>query len=123
MASSGVPYGPCPIFQAKLTTHFTHVFRLLCVKKNVVCLLIHDPNGGGFNNVAAVKLRRLGRQARRTGVDRTKYAGRRQISFVTHHSQQITAGVVRNEAINSEIAANKIKGDLYKSKNGLERGA
>ena len=99
------------------------MFRLLCVKKNIVCLLIHDPNGGGFNNVAAVKLRRLGRQARRTGVDRTKYAGRRQISFVTHHSQQITAGVVRNEAINSEIAANKIKGDLYKSKNGLERGA
>lgn len=95
----------------------------LHVKKNIVCLLIHDPNGGGFNNVAAVKIRRLGRQARRTGVDRTKYAGRRQISFVTHHTQQITAGIVRNEAINIEIAANKIKGDLYKYKIGLERGA
>ena len=88
-----------------------------------MCLLIHDPNGGGFNNVGAVKIRRLGRQARRTGVDRTKYAGRRQISFVTHHTQQITAGIVRNEAINIEIAANKIKGDLYKYKIGLERGA
>ena len=90
-----------------------------------MCLLIHEPNGGGFNHVGAVKIHspRLGRQARRTGFDRTKYAGRRQISFVTHHTQQITAGIVRNEAINIEIAANKIKGDLYKSKNGLERGA
>ena len=69
------------------------------------------------------RLGRLGRMARRTGVDRTRYAGRRQISFVTHFSQQTTAGIVRNEAINIEIAANKIKGDLYKSKNGLERGA
>ena len=49
---------------------------------------------------------------------------------VRMHSQQITAGIVRNEAINIEFAANrkasssrKIKGDLYKFKSGLERGA
>ena len=39
---------------------------------------------------------RTRKYAGRTG----KYAGRRQVSFVTHHSQQITAGIVRNEAIN-----------------------
>ena len=47
----------------------------------------------------------------------------RAVLCMSMHSQQITAGIVRNEAINIEIAANKIKGGLYKFKSGLERGA
>ena len=71
------------------------------LKKNKVDILVHEDLGGGFCPVGAKKMRKMGREAARTGVDRTKYTHRyrRRLSYVQHHTQRISLAIVRENSI------------------------
>ena len=83
----------------------------LTVKRNEVCLLLHENLGGGFSPPAAHKIRRLGRKAR-SGIDRTPYKTDRKISFVSYHTRSISMNITRAEAWQLHKAVNTAKGDL-----------
>ena len=81
------------------------------VKRNEVCLLLHENLGGGFSPPAAHKIRRLGRKAR-SGIDRTPYKTDRKISFVSYHTRSISMNITRAEAWQLHKAVNTAKGNL-----------
>ena len=83
----------------------------LTVKRNEVCLLLHENLGGGFSPPAAHKIRRLGRKAR-SGIDRTPYKTDRKISFVSYHTRSISMNITRAEAWQLHKAVNTAKGNL-----------
>ena len=86
------------------------------MQKNKVNILVHEDLGGGFCPVAAKKIRRLGREAKRTGVDRTKYTHRyrRRLSYVQHHTQRISMAVARENAIAIHDRVGYYKSELMK---------
>ena len=94
--------------------HKGHYDDALRVKKNVVCLLLHN-TFGGFSPPAATKIRRLGRAAR-GGVDRTSYSTRHSKTrpYVVHHTQRISKTIVHCDAT---AALDKIKGAKAKLSN------
>ena len=67
------------------------------MKKNVVCILLHETSSG-FSPPSATKIRRMGRAAR-NGVDRTAYCTRHtKKPFVTYHTQRISKNIVHCDA-------------------------
>ena len=77
--------------------HRGHYDDALRVKKNIVCILLHETSSG-FSPPSATKIRRMGRAAR-NGVDRTAYSTRqKKMSFVTYHTQRISKNIVHCDA-------------------------
>ena len=73
--------------------HRGHYDDALRVKKNIVCILLHETSSG-FSPPSATKIRRMGRAAL-SGVDRTPYTTRhKKKSFVTYHTQRISKNIV-----------------------------
>ena len=66
-------------------------------KKNEVQVILHETLGGGFSPPAVAALHANSKIAR-TGVDTTKYTCPRPISYITHHSQHISLGIVKADA-------------------------
>ena len=82
-------------------------------KKNEVEIIIHEPLGGGFSPPALAALHRNSKTAR-AGTDRTKYTCPRPISYMTHHAQRISLGIVRAEARAYLDALARRKSDLVR---------
>ena len=63
---------------------------------------------GGFSPPAVAALHANAKTAR-AGVDKTKYTCPRPISYITHHAQRISLGVVKEDAraIRSETGKRK----------------
>ena len=77
--------------------HRGHYDDALRVKKNIVCILLHETSSG-FSPPSATKIRRMGRAAL-SGVDRTPYTTRhKKKSFVTYHTQRISKNIVHCDA-------------------------
>ena len=57
----------------------------------------HEPLGGGFSPPAVAALHRNSKVAR-AGLDRTKYTSPRPISYMAHHSQRISLGIVKADS-------------------------
>ena len=93
----------------------------LTVKRNEVCLLLHENLGGGFSPPAAHKIRRLGRKAR-SGIDRTPYKTDRKISFVSYHTRSISMNITRAEAWQLHKAVNTAKGNLCRHRDRSPTG-
>ena len=70
----------------------------LYAKRSVVDIILHETQtvGGGFSPPAVAKMHRLSRAAA-SGVDRTRYTSKRQISFKSHHTQRMSLGIVKAE--------------------------
>ena len=67
------------------------------MKKNVVCILLHETSSG-FLPPSATKICRMGRAAR-NGVHRTAYTTRhKKKPFVTYHTQRISKNIVHYDA-------------------------
>ena len=70
-----------------------HYDDALRVKKNIVCILLHETSSG-FSPPSATTIRRMGRAAL-SGVDRTPYTTRhKKRSFVAYHTQRISKNIV-----------------------------
>ena len=71
-------------------------------------VILHETLGGGFSPPAVAALHANSKTAR-TGVDTTKYTCPRPISYITHHSQHISLGIVKADAsaIRGEIGKRK----------------
>ena len=88
--------------QGWVAGHRGHYDDALRVKKNAVCILLHEISSG-FSPPAATKIRRFGRAAR-NGVDRTAYPTRqKKMSFVTYHTQRISKNIVHCGATASTL--------------------
>ena len=77
-------------------------------KKNEVQVILHETLGGGFSPPAVAALH-ANSKAARAGVDTTKYTCPRPISYITHHSQHVSLGIVKADAA-------AIRGELGKRK-------
>ena len=77
-------------------------------KKNTVEVILHETLGGGFSPPAVAALHANSKIAR-AGVDSSKYTCPRPISYITHHSQHISLGIVKADAfaIRGEIGKRK----------------
>ena len=80
-------------------------------KKNEVEIIIHEPLGGGFSPPALAALHRNSKTAR-AGTDRTKYTCPRPISYMTHHAQRISLGIIKAEAHAYHDVLSKHKANL-----------
>ena len=80
-------------------------------KKNKVNVLLHN-TFGGFSPPAASKIRRMGTTAK-GGTDRTRYADRRRLSYVTHHTRRIATAIIKNDAYAINAQARHLKTVLY----------
>ena len=69
-------------------------------------IIVAPPNEGGFNNVAAVKLRRLGRQARRTGVNRTTTMAMEMLACATLRIRSTSLDAIGFPLAASALSAN-----------------
>ena len=76
-------------------------------------IIVHEPLGGGFSPPALAALHRNSKTAR-AGTDRTKYTCPRPISYMTHHAQRISLGIVRAEARAYLDALARRKSDLVR---------
>ena len=63
------------------------------VKRSATELVLHETLGGGFSPPAVARVHRCARAAKR--VDRTRYTSRGRISFLQHHTQRISLGLVK----------------------------
>ena len=68
---------------------------------------------GGFSPPALAALHRNSKTAR-AGTDRTKYTCPRPISYMSHHAQRISLGIVRAEARAYLDALARHKSDLVR---------
>ena len=66
-------------------------------KRSLVDITLHESLGGGFSPPAAARLFTLSRVAR-AGQDRTRYTHRHRLSFISHHSQRISLGIIKCDA-------------------------
>ena len=80
-------------------------------KKNKVNVLLHN-TFGGFSPPAASKIRGMGKIAK-GGTDRTRYADRRRLSYVTHHTRRIATAIIKNDAYAINAQARHLKTVLY----------
>ena len=81
----------------------------IAIKKNTVIAWIFEVSGG-LTPSAYRHLKRLARDAEKSGVDGTKYSGSWTArSFLSHHSQRLAAAAVYGEATAIAAAINKLK--------------
>ena len=71
-------------------------------------VILHETLGGGFSPPAVAALH-ANSKAARAGVDTTQYTCPRPISYITHHSQHVSLGIVKADAA-------AIRGELGKRK-------
>lgn len=69
----------------------------LTTKRHKVDLLLHETLGGGFSPPCVNVLYTLHKKSRE-GVDRTRYVGRRHLSFKVHHASRISIACVKHNA-------------------------
>jgi len=66
-------------------------------KRNTTDVLLHESLGGGYAPPAVARIRRYARAAQ-AGVDRTRYTSRRRISYISHHTQRASLGIVKADS-------------------------
>ena len=69
-------------------------------------------NAGGDGAFAEFCMRGMGTTAK-GGTDRTRYADRRRLSYVTHHTRRIATAIIKNDAYAINAQARHLKTVLY----------